>query len=194
MEKIPLSFCFSRLNGYISLSLSSYIRCSHPSIISVAHPWTGSRMCTSLFTGKPTCRWSTPDMTHQVWAEVKDHLCQPAATASLNADYKACISSSKITVLPKVKLVSTRTPRSFPAKQFSSQKSPSFYWGMGLLLPSGRINALPFAELHEIPTSPFLQTVKVPLDACTTLWCISCFLSLVSPAGWLRVLSALLWR
>lgn len=46
---------------------------------------------------------------------------------------------------------------------------------MGLLL-SSKDSALPFAELHEIPTSPFLQSVKVPLDACTTLWCISCFL------------------
>lgn len=38
--------------------------------------------------------------------------------------------------------------------------------------------ALPFAELCVIPTSPFLQSVKVPLDACTTFWSISCFLKL----------------
>lgn len=44
-------------------------------------------------------------MTHQVWAEVKDHLPQPAATAFLNADHKACILYMfplyKITLLPQ---------------------------------------------------------------------------------------------
>lgn len=163
VEKIPLSFCFSRLNSSISFSLSSYIMFSHPLIIFVVHPWTCSRIHTSLFTGKLRCRWITPDMTHQVWAEVKDHLPQTAAIAFLNAHHEACISFpyTKSNCCPKVKLVSTRTSRSFSAKLFSSQKCP--YWGMGLLLPSGRINALPFAELSEIPISPFLQTVKVPL-------------------------------
>ncbi|KAK4831590.1 hypothetical protein QYF61_018350 [Mycteria americana] len=33
--------------------------------------------------------------------------------------------------------------------------------------------ALLLIELHEVLASPFLQPVKVPLDASTTLWCIS---------------------
>lgn len=95
----------------------------------------------SFFTRKPRCRWSTPAMTHHVWAEVKDHLPQPAAIVFLNAYHKACVSSpyTKSHCCPKVKVVSTRTPRSISAKLLSTKKSPSLYWGMGLLLPSGRI-------------------------------------------------------
>ena len=33
--------------------------------------------------------------------------------------------------------------------------------------------ALPLVELHEVPASPFLQPVEVPLDGSTTLWPIS---------------------
>ncbi|KAK4810833.1 hypothetical protein QYF61_008805 [Mycteria americana] len=33
--------------------------------------------------------------------------------------------------------------------------------------------ALPLVELHEVPVSPFLQSVQVPLDGSTTLWHIS---------------------
>jgi len=30
--------------------------------------------------------------------------------------------------------------------------------------------ALPIVEFHEVPVSPFLQPVGVPLDGSTTLW------------------------
>lgn len=88
MEKISLTFCFSRLNSSISLSMSSYIICPHPLIIFVVHPWTCSRMCTSLFFWLGNPGVDGVDMTHQVWAEVRDHLPQPAAIAFLNADHK----------------------------------------------------------------------------------------------------------
>ena len=36
-----------------------------------------------------------------------------------------------------------------------------------------QIFAVPLAELYEVPVSPFLQPVVVPLDGSTTLWSIS---------------------
>ena len=43
----------------------------------------------------------------------------------------------------------------------------------GFVLPEGQDFALPLVECHEVPVSPFLQPVKVPLDGSVTLWCIS---------------------
>lgn len=197
MEKIPRSFCFSRFNSSISLSLSSYVRCSHPLIIFVAHPWTCSRMCTSLFfTGKPRCGWNSPDMTHQVWAEVKDQPPQPAAIAFLNADHKACINSpyTKSHCCPKVKLLSTRTPRSFSAKLFSTQKSPSLYWGMGLFLPSSRIFLFLLLDCLLFPPTHFSRVSRCLWMPAQPSGASAAFLSVVSPAGLLRVLSVLTWR
>ena len=50
---LPQSLLFSRLNSLSSLSLSSYVRCSSPFIIFVAHGWTCSWMSMSLVLGSP---------------------------------------------------------------------------------------------------------------------------------------------
>lgn len=40
-------------------------------------------------------------------------------------------------------------------------------------LPCGQDFAFSLVELHEVPISPYLQPVNVPLEDSTTLWCIS---------------------
>lgn len=44
----------------------------------------------------------------------------------------------------------------------------------GVVLPWVQDFALPLIDCHEVPVSPFLQPVKVPLDGSKTLWCIGC--------------------
>ncbi|KAK4826730.1 hypothetical protein QYF61_010983 [Mycteria americana] len=43
----------------------------------------------------------------------------------------------------------------------------------GIVPPQVQDFALSLDELHEVPVSPFLQPVQVPLDVSTTLWCVS---------------------
>ncbi|KAK4826285.1 hypothetical protein QYF61_007132 [Mycteria americana] len=70
-------------------------------------------------------------------------------------------------------LVSSRTTKSFSAKLFSSWSTPSIYLVSGLVPPQVQDFALHPVELYEVPVSPFLQPVQVPLDGSTTLWHIS---------------------
>ncbi|KAK4831783.1 hypothetical protein QYF61_019096, partial [Mycteria americana] len=51
--------------------------------------------------------------------------------------------------------------------------SPQHLRVHGVVPPQVQDFALPLVELHEVPASPFLQPVQVPLDGSTTLWCIS---------------------
>lgn len=64
----------------------------------------------------------------------------------------------------------TRTARFFLAKLLSIWVACSMHWCLGLCLPHG---ASPFAELPEVPVSPFLQLLQVPLEACITFGCLS---------------------
>ncbi|KAK4818982.1 LOW QUALITY PROTEIN: hypothetical protein QYF61_022649 [Mycteria americana] len=43
----------------------------------------------------------------------------------------------------------------------------------GVVPPQVQDLALLLVEVHEVPVSPFLQPVEVPLDGSMTLWCIS---------------------
>ena len=43
----------------------------------------------------------------------------------------------------------------------------------GIVLPQVQDFGLPFVEHQKVSVSPFLQSVKVPLDGSTTLWCTS---------------------
>jgi len=72
-------------------------------------------------------------------------------------------------------LVSAMTPRPFSAKPLYSWVTPSLYLCLRLLLPRcGTLLAL--VERREVPVSPYLQPVQVPLDGSTILWCYQPFL------------------
>lgn len=73
-------------------------------------------------------------------------------------------------------LVSTRSPRSFPAKLLSSWVSPACAC---VCLPRFHHFALPIVKL-QICISPFLQLVECPLDGSTTM----CGVSATPPIFW----------
>lgn len=82
MDKISLSFLFSRLNSPCSLSLSSQVRSSRAIIILGALYWTSSGMSVSLL------YWWAPELDlvlhvwpPQCWVEGNDHLHWPAVNA-----------------------------------------------------------------------------------------------------------------
>jgi len=110
---------------------------------------------------------SSAGVSHQCWVGQKDHLPQPAADALPNAAHDAfgllwCTGSW-----------SNRTTRSFSAQPLSSWLA----WGgmvPGVTPLHVQDFTFPFAELCEVPVSPFLQPVQVSLDDSTPTWCINC--------------------
>ncbi|GAB0181886.1 cAMP-dependent protein kinase inhibitor alpha [Grus japonensis] len=50
--------------------------------------------------------------------------------------------------------------------------SPQYVLVDGVVPPQAQDFALPLVELCEIPVSPFLQPVEVPLDGITAFWYI----------------------
>ena len=83
---ISLRLFFSRLSCSSSLSLSPYVRCSHPFIIFVVLQWTCSTVSLSLLYWVPNTAPSTPDVFHQSWAEGKQG---PSGHASPSAPQDA---------------------------------------------------------------------------------------------------------
>ena len=60
----------------------------------------------------------------------------------------------------------TRTPRSSSATLRSCWVAPQSVLVHGLIPPLLQDVAFPFAEVPEVPVSPLLQPVKVPLQTC----------------------------
>ena len=69
--------------------------------------------------------------------------------------------------------LSSSTPRSLSAKLLSFWLAPSMYWCMGLFLPRSMTLHFPLLNFMRFLFSPFLQPVEVPVDARTSIWCIS---------------------
>lgn len=69
-------------------------------------------------------------------------------------------------------LMPTRTPRSFSDKLLgqTSWKATTHTWGYS---SSGTETAFPTVELHEVPFSPMLQPVQVPLNCSIPIRCMS---------------------
>ena len=65
--------------------------------------------------------------------------------------------------------------------------SPQHILVHGVVPPQVQDFALLLVEPHEVPVSPFLQPVQVPLDGSPTLWCVSRSSQFVSSANLLRV-------
>lgn len=75
-DKFPLSFLSSKVNNHISLSLSSY---TNPLITIMPLHWGCFDVPMSLLS-QGTLHWlSTSDVSHQCWAEGKDHSSIPPA-------------------------------------------------------------------------------------------------------------------
>lgn len=109
---------------------------------------------------------------------MKYHLPQPAAIAFLNADQKACsFLLHKIMLLTQGQTGIHQNSQVLFCKAVFHPEIPQPLLRHGIFTSQGQNFALPFAELCGIPIGPFLQSVEVPLDACTTLRCISCFLN-----------------
>lgn len=60
-----------------------------------------------------------------------------------------------------------------PSVELLSQPAGSQHIAVHRGLPCGQDFAFSLVELHEVPISPYLQPVNVPLEDSTTLWCIS---------------------
>lgn len=70
-------------------------------------------------------------------------------------------------------LETARTARFFSAKLLSIWVACSTRWCLALLLPCCRtLHLPPFAELPEVPVSPLLQLLQVPLEPSTTFGCL----------------------
>ena len=67
---------------------------------------------------------------------------------------------------------SVRTPDPFPQSCLPAWQ-PRHILLHRFIPPQVQDFALLFAELHEVPISPFLHPVEVPPKSSTTLWCIS---------------------
>lgn len=157
--------------------MSSCVICSHPLIIFVAHPWTCSRMSTFLFlTGKPRCRWSRYDSPGLGRGERSppSTSCHCFSECRPQGLYKFPLY--KITLLPQGQTGIQQNSQVLFCKGVFHPEIPQPLLGHGVITSQQQDFVLPFAELRVIPSSPFLQSVKVSLDPCTTLWCISCFL------------------
>ena len=89
IDKILLSLLFSRIKSSISLSLSSYKRCSSPLIN--YWPFTAlAPVCPCLTSARdPRTRHSTPDVSLQCWVEGKVHSPWPAGNTPPNASQDA---------------------------------------------------------------------------------------------------------
>lgn len=148
-DKIFLSLPFSRLKNLSSLSLSSmsdglehlWGLCLWPFAEPV--PVNPYLSCTEEFrTGH-----STPDLSHQCWAERKYHLPQPASNIPPNAAQNAVgFLCCKMNCWVMVSL-STRTPRTFSAELLYSWLVPSMCWG-SVIHPQVPEFAFSFVVLH----------------------------------------------
>lgn len=186
-----MPFLFTRLSSPCSLSLSSHLRNSDALMISRAISWT-SLQCVSIFPvlGSPELDPELQLWPHQCWPEGKDHPLWPAGYilhhAAQGATDHLCskgqllqwrwhcwlgISSSYIRTSRPFSAHTSEPPGPSEPSGWSSWSTPSLYWCSGLILYSYTSQFL-FIEVHEIPTCPFLQAVKVPLDGHTTFWCI----------------------
>lgn len=103
--------------------------------------------------------WTQDSRCGLTRGEGKDHLL-PAGN-NPNASQGSCLCWKCWLMF---NLVSIRTPMCFSAKLLPSWTAPTVYWCRGLILPTQNF-ALPFVGLREVPVSPFLQPVKVPLVA-----------------------------
>lgn len=73
--------------------------------------------------------------------------------------------------------MSNRNPKLFSVKLLSNQSAHSLSCCMGLFFPRWRRTfVFSFAELNEIPGSPFPLLVNVPLNGSTTTWSIIHFI------------------
>ncbi|KAK4810954.1 hypothetical protein QYF61_013362, partial [Mycteria americana] len=81
-------------------------------------------------------------------------------------------------------------PGPFLPSCFPAGRPPACVLVHGVIPPLVQDLALPLVELHEIPVSPILQLVKVPLDGSMTLWRISCSSQFGVICKWLGVHSA----
>ena len=162
----PPRLLFSRLNSPSSLSPSSLERCSSPFPIAVALHWTLSSLSLSLLS------WGA------------QHRTQPSRGGLTSAEQRGRISS--LDLLATLLLVQPRTPLAFFAASASTwcppgpslqscfpAAHPQLVLVPGAVPPQGQDFACPLVELQEVPVSPFLQPVEVPLGGSATSWCLS---------------------
>ena len=98
-------------------------------------------MSMSSCTGEPTTGPSAPDVSHQCWAERKDHPLWPAGNALPNAAQDDVCLCHKGTLLAHThchSILSTKTPRTFSEQLLSSRLAPSMCGCLHLFLPRWR--------------------------------------------------------
>jgi len=153
---------FFSLNSTSCPSFSSQENCSTPFIIFVALYWTFSSSSISLILESPDTVLQV--WPYQCWGEGKDHLPWPTGSTPPNADHSTiCLLCHKGTLLACVQFCVHQDAQGLFCKADFQLSGPL----------QGQEFALPCAELHEGPVSPFFQPVKVPLDGSIKHWCIS---------------------
>lgn len=163
LRRSPWTFLFP-LNSCCSLSLSSYDRCSNSLIIFVGVWCTPSCVFIFLLCWIIRTQHSTPGWTHQGWADGKVIFPQVAGSTHNNA-----LGSSW-----GLFLLQWHTAGSYSTYCLSSPCLKNLLAQSILcveLFLSIYRTLFPFDELHEVPVSPFLHHVEVPLDGSTTIWC-----------------------
>ncbi|KAK4831516.1 hypothetical protein QYF61_018100 [Mycteria americana] len=118
---------------------------------------------------------STPDVPHQGCVEGKGYVPPPAGNGLPNAAQEAVGGfCHKGTLLAHGQLAGNQDPQVLFCKAALKLVDPQPVLLPGIIPPQVQGFGLPFAELHKVPVSPFLQPVQVPLDGSMPICCTSC--------------------
>ena len=122
--------------------------------------------------GSPKTGCSTPDMVSQVPNRGEDHFPGPAGYAFANTAQDAVgLLCCKDTLPTHVQLVVQQDTRDLFCRAASCTVSPETVRLHGMIPSQAQDFALAFADLHEVPLSPFLQSVHIPLKSSPALHC-----------------------
>lgn len=114
----------------------------------------------------------TPGAASPVWVERKDHVPQLAVSMLSNvAEDTICLICSKDTLLGV-----HQDHQVIFCQVALNLGVPSHVLVPGIVSPQMQDFEFLCFELHEVPVSPFLQTVKVPMNGSSTQLFLFCYL------------------
>lgn len=170
----------------------------------VSHSWSSDLWpCTSLppvnlhlySPGEPSTGHSTPDVVSKALSKEIRSPPWPANNSLPNAAKDAVgLLCHEGTLLANDQLGINQDPKIL-LREFAFQLVASQEVLMPLVfLPRCRTLYFSFVKLHEIPLSPILQHIQVPLNGGTTIWPISCSSQYLSSANLPKVHSVPVFR
>ena len=189
MDEIPLTLFFSRVKSQLSLSL--YVKCFSPLVISVVLCWSCSHMSVFRLYWEPqTWAWHS-DMSHKCWAEEKDHLSWPVGNVLPNAAHQAVgLLGHQGTLLADVKLVHQQPQSPFLQNSFPEDWPLVHPGAWGLFLPRCRTLHFPLLNFMKCLLAHFSCLSRSPLTASQPSGVAATHLSFVYSANLLTIHSA----